>query len=95
MSLKAFAITFDLRDKSHNYAPLYNAVKSIGEWKHPQEPLWIVIADYGRFNANEIFNLLKPNMQPADMVFITDISNMERQGWMPSSAWEMLKAHSL
>lgn len=95
MALKAYALTLDLRDKQHNYTDLFNAIKSLGEWKHPQEPLWVVIVDERKADANKIFDLIKPNMQPTDMVFITDISNMDRQGWMPSTTWEMLKSHSL
>lgn len=95
MSLKAYAITFDLRDKSHNYSDLYSTVKSIGEWKHPQEPLWIVVVDNERYNANKIFDLLKPNLQPTDMLFISDITKMDRQGWMPNTAWDLLKRYEL
>lgn len=95
MFKKAYAITFDLRDKSQNYADLYNVVKSIGEWKHPLEPLWIVVIDDPTYDANKIFNRLKPYMQPADMVFIVDMTRMDRQGWMPNTAWDLLKGHGL
>lgn len=95
MALRAYAITFDLRDKSHNYSDLFNAIKSIGEWKHPQEPLWIVVADDNYYIVQTIFKLLKPLMQPVDLVFIVEISNMDRQGWIPSTTWEMLKEYGL
>lgn len=95
MALKAYALTFDLRDKQHNYSDLFNAIKSFGEWKHPQEPLWVVIVDGNQYNADKIFKEVKPLMQPSDLAFITDISNMDRQGWMPSSTWEMLKSNNI
>lgn len=95
MAQRAYAITFDLRDKSHNYTYLFNVVKSIGEWKHPHEPLWVVVVDDNNYNANEIFNKLKLYIQQADLVFIVDITHSDRQGWMPSTTWDMLKNYGL
>lgn len=37
-----YNIDYDLRNPGRNYEPLYDAIKSYGQWAHPLDSMWII-----------------------------------------------------
>ena len=84
-------ITYDLRQPDRNYDAMYEAIKHCGSaWWHYLGSVWIVNT---RFTPQECYDRIKPNMDANDYLFIVDISQKERQGWLPTKAWDWLRAN--
>jgi len=83
-----YLITYDLSEKDGDYNDLYEKIKSLGEYVHPLESTWFIKSDK---DVNAIFDVLKSDMEGRGRIFIVDITDQERQGWMPKMAWDWLK----
>lgn len=87
---KTFLITYDLNSPGKDYSALYEAIKGLGSWHHPLESTWAVKPSLYN-NSQDIYNVLRPIIDDTDDIFIVDITNQDRQGWMPKTFWEWLK----
>lgn len=82
-------ITYDLTQPNRNYEALYTAIKQCGTvWWHYMESVWLIRTE---LKPTDCFDRLHPNMDDNDYLFIVDISNRPRQGWLPKDAWEWIK----
>lgn len=88
---KRFLITYDLNAPGKNYSELYEAIKNLGSWQHPLESAWVIQTSQV-YDANAIYGRLRPQIDDTDLLFIVEITEMERQGWMPKSFWEWMKS---
>lgn len=74
-----------------NYEPLYEAIKQCGEvWWHYMGSVWIIRTN---LTPSDRFDRLHPNIDANDYLFLVDITNQARQGWLPKDAWTWLKQH--
>ena len=48
-----YIVSYDLKNPGRDYTALYDAIKSIGEWQHPLESVWIVATN--TCNENSIY----------------------------------------
>ncbi len=64
-------ITYDLRKPGRNYAPLYNAIKSLGGWCHPLESVWLI--ETWR-STSSVFDALTPHIDQNDLLLVTRFS---------------------
>lgn len=90
--MKTFIITYDLRQPSRNYSSLYESIKLLAgpnNWQHPLESVWIISVD--DIDSNDIFKYIHKEMDTDDGLFIVEISEQDRQGWLPKSFWEWMK----
>lgn len=87
---KIFLITYDLKKPGQNYNELYDAIKGCGEWQHPLESTWVIKVG-SQFSSNDIYNHLRPKIDEGDLMFVVDITNQDRQGWLAKTFWEWLK----
>ncbi len=81
-------ITYDLKQPGRNYTPLYETIKSLGEWQHPLESTWFVQIDE-ETDLNEVVELLKKSADKGDLFFAVKITS-KYQGWLPKSFWAWL-----
>lgn len=87
---KLFLITYDLKKPGQNYTELYDSIKSCGDWQHPLESMWVV--KVGTLaSSNDIYKLLRPKIDDNDSLFVVDITDRDRQGWLAKTFWEWLK----
>lgn len=86
---KTFLITYDLKKPGQSYSELYEAIKEIGDWQHPLESTWLVKVDYT--SAENIYERLRPQIDDNDLLFIVDITEKDRQGWLSKTVWTWLK----
>ena len=92
--MKIFLISYDLRHPERNYSVLYDAIKDLagnGRWQHPLESIWVVAVDENR-SANSIFEILKPKIDNDDNLFVVEITDCDRQGWLAKSFWNWLNS---
>lgn len=92
--MKTFIITYDLKQPDRNYSSLYDAIKSLAgkdNWQHPLESVWIIHVSSNDITADTIFQLIHEQMDNDDSLFIAEISQQDRQGWLPQSFWEWMK----
>ena len=87
---KIFLITYDLKIPGQDYTKLYEGIKDLGEYIHPLESTWFVRVEDNHVAA-DINNRLHALMDKNDSLFVVDITDQNRQGWMPKSFWTWLK----
>ncbi len=87
---KTFLISYDLKQPGQDYAGLYNAIKSLGEWQHPLESTWVVSVP-SSYDASMIYKELKPCADKHDNMFVVEITGANRQGWLAKSFWSWMK----
>lgn len=84
-------ITYDLKSPDKDYAPLYEAIKKCGDkWWHYLESVWLV---HTNLSPNECFERLRENLDGGDRCLVVHITSQQRQGWLPTKAWEWIKAN--
>lgn len=82
-----FLITYDLNSPGRDYNPLYDKIKSLGANFHPLESTWFLESSN---TAHFISESLRAVMDENDSLFVVEITGMQRQGWLPKTAWEWL-----
>ena len=87
---KLFLITYDLKKPGQNYTELYDSIKGCGQWQHPMESTWVVKVS-NLTSSNDIYNLLRPKIDDNDFLFVVEITDQDRQGWLAKTFWEWLK----
>jgi hypothetical protein len=85
-----FIITYDLNTPGKEYNSLYNEIKLLGEVSHPLESTWFVKSTV--LKADDISTKLRQHMDDNDLLFVAQINETNRQGWLPKTAWEWLKS---
>ncbi len=84
-----YLITYDLRFPGRDYTNLYNAIKDLGDWRHPMESTWFV---HSTLRANEIYNRLCSNIDTNDRLLVIEINSSNKQGWLSQSFWGWLNS---
>lgn len=87
---KTFLITYDLKRPGQNYSDLYDAIKSEGDWQHPLESIWAVKTGIS-VSAGTLYERLRPLIDENDSLFIVEITDQDRQGWLDKPFWTWLK----
>lgn len=90
--MKKFLITYDLNAVGKDYSGLYQLIKDIAPnaWIHPLESVWCIKLS-NEWNSSEIYTRLKPAIDTNDNLFIIEMTDQDRQGWMPKSFWTWIK----
>ena len=90
---KTFLVTYDLKRPGQNYSDLYDAIKSEGDWQHPLESIWAVKTGIS-VSAGTLYKRLRPLIDENDSLFIVEITDQDRQGWLAKSFWTWLKENN-
>ena len=89
---KIFLIVYDLRNSEQNYSNLYEVIKGLGySWAHPLESTWVIKTRSTTASAATMYNALRKNIDTDDYLFIVEITDCDRQGWLQKSFWKWLK----
>lgn len=89
MHRKFFVISYDLKTPDRDYVSLYDAIRSLGENRHPLESTWVVAAD--DMDPNAIYERLKSCIDKSDSILIFEVMPEECQGWLGKSFWEWMR----
>lgn len=76
--MKVYQINYDLR-KQRDYQPLYDQIKSYGNWAHPLESCWIIASNK---SAEQIRDELISVMDADDGILVTRLKG--------EAAWRQL-----
>ena len=90
---KTFLVTYDLKRPGQNYSDLYDAIKSEGDWQHPLESIWAVKTGTS-VSARTLYKHLRSYIDEKDSLFIVEITDQDRQGWLAKSFWTWLKENN-
>jgi len=87
-----YLITYDINSKFTDYNDLYDKIKSLGDWFHPLESVWLLHPNY-KIDVNKITDKLRETISDYDHIFVVEITKSPKQGWLPKTAWEWLKKY--
>jgi len=88
--MNKYLITYDLKNKSHNYNDLYLSIKSLGSWWHYLDSTWIIKTN---LNSAQIWNFLGRHITTVDHMLIVKIEPNDKFGWLPQDAWNWLNQY--
>lgn len=84
-------ITYDLKQPNKDYEALYDAIKGCGSnWWHYLESTWLIQTN---ISPDECAKRLRQAMDDDDFLLVVDITRQQRQGWLPSKAWDWIKQY--
>ena len=81
-----YAISYDLKKPGQNYEPLYNAIKSCGEWWHYLDSTWLVDTN---LTADGIWTKLNKHIDKNDSALVIGVTR-DYSGWLPQGAWNWI-----
>ena len=85
-----YLVTYDLHRPGQNYSSLFDAIKSIGEWWHYLESVWLVKTSW---NAAQVGEVLRKHIDENDRLLIVDITGDATNGWLEQKAWDWINTH--
>lgn len=65
--MKVYQVSYDLR-KQRNYEPLYERIRSYGQWAHTLESSWVIVTDQ---SAAQVRDYLRGAMDQDDRLLVT------------------------
>jgi len=80
-------ISYDLRKPGRNYDDLYDTIKSTPSWTRAMDSLWFIST---RESVDDWSTKLRGVMDENDWLFVVDITDQPRQGWMKKDIWTWL-----
>lgn len=85
--MKLFLVTFTL--DSSRRANVETILKSAKMWWHYLDTVWIIGTDQplSYWHAQ-----IKSKLISSDSLFMVDVTNKERNGWLPQKAWAWLNS---
>ena len=87
--MNKYLITYDLKNKIHNYDSLHLAIKGLGAWWHYLDSTWIIKTN---MNSAQIWNILASHITTMDHMLIIKIDSYDKYGWLPQDAWNWLNS---
>lgn len=83
-----YLITYDLKTPKRNYEGLYEAIKRASSWWHYLESTWIVKTSE---SVSDFSRRLNEQLGENDRLLVVNITNADRNGWLPKKAWEWIR----
>lgn len=84
---RLFLLVTNFVNANFDYANFYNTLKSFGPWCHYLDTGWVIRTQR---DLTDMVVALHPLTGPGDHFMMVDISNMNRNGWMPAAAWQWM-----
>ena len=86
-----YLVTYDLVKPKQDYEELYEAIKQCSsQWWHYLDSTWIIVAD---MEIGPCVDKIRSVMDDDDKLLIVNITEASYNGWLPSKAWEWIKAN--
>ena len=85
---RLYIISYDLNNPGKDYTDLFQKIESLGSALHIQKSVWLLKSS---LNANEIATSLHEKMDSNDILFVSELSESNYQGWMNKNYWEWIK----
>ena len=67
-------VAYDLRRPGQNYSRVIAAIEAIGEYRHPQESVWLVKTS---LTSRQLFDVLAAYVDTNDALMVTEVSAMK------------------
>lgn len=83
-------ISYDLKVPGRDYAKLYEVLKA-STWWHYLESTWLISTQ----ESVPVWRAkIKAVMDDNDRLLVVDITNQDRDGWLPNEAWEWIRKNT-
>lgn len=86
--MAVFLIGYDLKEGA-DYEPLWDAIKSIGDWLHPLDSTWFVYTDDDDVTPDTITEDLKPHFEKKQRLFVIQVKR-PYQGLLSEKQWDWI-----
>jgi hypothetical protein len=83
-----FCIVYELKNAEKDYSAFYQEIKNMGNSNQFISNGWFVDTN---LNKDEIYNILKPQLELPDLLLVTKASLSTMSGFLPSISIEWLK----
>ena len=84
-----YLIVFQGRTHKYDYSPLYDKIKSIGDYVQAMDSLWFIRTD---MNLKDMVKELNVLITLDDLLFVTELPNdTKKDGYLLKTAWDFLK----
>lgn len=86
-----YIIVTSLRVYDFDYSPLYDKIKSIGDYIQAMDCLWFVYTEE-LLNVSEVAKDLKNYIGESDLLFMSELSsNVKKDGKLLKTAWDFIR----
>lgn len=94
--MSMFAISYDLKESTKDYASFFNEVRSLGNATQVLSNMFIVDFDTpsgtgNEVNTSDIYNRLKPELGLSDHILICQVTPSELSGFLSSDSVDWIK----
>ena len=86
-----FTISYDLKQPGRNYDELYKTIKSASGWAHAMDSLWFIRTGE---SVSAWSDRLRGVIDTNDNLFVVDITDQPRQGWMSKEIGDWLNSQN-
>lgn len=84
-----YLVTYDLSQPRQNYDELYEAIKQCStKWWHYLDSTWLIVTN---MEIPECVERIHPVMDTDDKLLVIDVTNANRNGWLPKKAWDWIR----
>ncbi len=86
-----YLIIVQSRSLYSDYSPLYDKIKSIGDYIQAMDRLWFVYTEE-LLNVSEVVKDLKNYIGKSDLLFMSELpSNAKKDGRLLKTAWDFIR----
>lgn len=91
-----YQISYDLKNKSKDYIPLFKKIQSLGNWWHYLDSTWLVqpTGIYSGYTPVQMNQYIRDVIDSDDFILITRVDLNESDGWLPQKAWDWIREHN-
>ncbi len=85
-----YAILYKIKKTEKNYTPLYERIKSLGEWMHYFDDSWLLVPS-NNISTSEVYDQIIPFIDGSDDILLIIRVTNDYRGWLPQKAWDWMK----
>jgi len=89
--MAAVLVSYDLNSPGQSYDKLIAQIKTYPGYCKVLKSAWIV--DWSAASAQSVYEDLKSVIDENDHIFCVEINGAARQGWLPESRWDWIRAN--
>lgn len=93
--MMVYSLSYELKTADKDYTPLFSFLeKGIGKGGiHVLRDSWWIASDKP-LDVPKICEEIRKFLGDKDHIFLTQLSNTNTNGWLPSSSWNWFKEHN-
>lgn len=86
-----YLISYDLRSPNQDYAPLYDALRSMGPALNCLKSVWLLQSLRA---IQDVRMVIMQHINNTDSLLIVDVTGKTYEGWLVPQYWDWYRAHN-